>query len=153
MVATTFCGYACYKSAICSSKNYIIAKNLLEPQSLLEEEVNIMNGLRLPTCLSILIFLLCLIAVPSIVHAQQTNSTVQEVRQRMELTAGGAVAITQSSVTGLATFVAPENPIPSYVSPTAPPEVRASGFLETYGNAFGYHRPRPSATAARTGAR
>jgi len=98
-----------------------------------------MIWLRLSTCLSILISLLCLIAVPSIAHAQQTDTAVQEARQRMESAAGGTVAITQSSVTGLATFVAtpPERPIPSYVSPTASPEERASGFLETYGNAFG----------------
>src|SRR5215204_2469511 len=93
--------------------------------------------------LSLLTFWVGGIAQPPMLHAQPPYIAVQEGWQKMEAFAGGAVQITQSSVTDLATFVAaaPEKPIPTFLSPTAPPEERGRKFLELYGMAFGITNP------------
>ncbi len=93
--------------------------------------------------LSILTGWLASITQPATLHAQQRDIAVQEARQRMEAFAGGAVQITQSPVSELATFVAaaPGKAIPTFMSPTAPPEERGRKFLDLYGTAFGITAP------------
>ena len=80
---------------------------------------------------------------PARLHAQQRDIAVQEARQKMETFAGGAVQVTQSPVSELATFVAaaPGKPIPTFLSPTAAPEERGRKFLDLYGGAFGITAP------------
>ena len=93
--------------------------------------------------LSVLTFWVGAIAQPPRLHAQSGDIAVQEARQRMEASVGGAVEITQSAVSGLVTFVAaaPGKPIPTFMSPTASPEERGRKFLELYGVAFGITAP------------
>ena len=78
-----------------------------------------------------------------IAQAQPSNTALQETQQSMEAAAGDAVEITQSPVTGLATFVTakPTNLIPTFAAPTASAEERGRQFLTTYGKAFGVSAP------------
>lgn len=93
--------------------------------------------------LSVLTFWAGSITLPSRIRAQSPSVAVQEARQKMENFSGGAIQITQSPVSELATFVAatPGKPIPTYLSPTAPPEERGRKFLDLYGAAFGITAP------------
>ena len=67
------------------------------------------------------------------------SAAVQATRSQMEAASGGAVHVTQSPTTKLATFLAatPGKPIPLLVAPTTPPEERGRKFLHLYGAAFG----------------
>jgi Zn-dependent metalloprotease len=88
---------------------------------------------------------LALAGLPAIPQAAQsaTKPALQELRQSLEAASGDAVEISQSPVTGLATFVSatPGKPIPTFAAPTASPEERGRQFLINYGKVFGISAP------------
>lgn len=76
---------------------------------------------------------------PTVLHADPVKEAlVRDAHQQMEAAAGGAVSITISPSTGVATFVAAStsNPIPTLAPVNATPTQRAQMFLQTYGKAF-----------------
>src|SRR5262245_61776357 len=80
-----------------------------------------------------------LLVAPSMSTAQTYADRMANAVQDMELAAGGAVKVTQSPITGLATFVAPEpnRRIPLVGAASASPEEKARTFVSSYGQAFG----------------
>lgn len=98
-----------------------------------------MRRLRFTTRFSLLGSSLWVVAASPWLHAQSFNASAQEALEKMNLSAGGTVQVTQSPVTGLATFVAapPGKTIQTFAKRSALPAERGLDFLETYGSAFG----------------
>jgi Zn-dependent metalloprotease len=84
-----------------------------------------------------------ILGFPTVLRAQGAPDPVLEAVQSLEQAAGGAVTVTQSRVTGLATFIStgPGRPIPVPARATASREEKALAFVTSYGKAFGLHEP------------